>query len=301
MKKIIATNRISENLKKTSKHPCFNPKAHEYARIHLPIAPACNISCNYCNRKFDCANESRPGVTSLILSPKEAVETYINAKNKLPNLKVVGIAGPGDALANWSKTAETIELIKAVDPDVTFCLSTNGLMLPKYADALTELGVSHITITINAVDPNIATKIYSNVLFDGNVYTKLEAAAILIKNQFQGLKMMSERGAVCKVNIVMIKDINENQIKEIVEMAKANGAYMTNIMKMIPVTGSVFENVEPVSNEKLSDTRKSCEDSLKQMYHCKQCRADAVGLLGQDMQCKNFSCKSESAKSRLCV
>ena len=32
--------------------------------MHVAVAPACNIQCHYCNRKYDCANESRPGVVS---------------------------------------------------------------------------------------------------------------------------------------------------------------------------------------------------------------------------------------------
>ena len=55
-------------------HPCYNEEAHrKYARMHVPVAPKCNIQCNYCNRKFDCSNESRPGVTSEVLSPEQAV------------------------------------------------------------------------------------------------------------------------------------------------------------------------------------------------------------------------------------
>lgn len=42
---------------------------HKNGRIHLPIAPHCNIRCAYCDRKHDCANESRPGVTSRLLIP----------------------------------------------------------------------------------------------------------------------------------------------------------------------------------------------------------------------------------------
>lgn len=53
-------------------------------------------------------------------------------------------------------------------------------------------------------------------------------------------------------------------------------------MQLIPVKGSVFENLPLVSNKELMDLRKSCEPTLRQMYHCKQCRADAVGLLGDD-------------------
>ncbi|HEX9061435.1 MAG TPA: nitrogenase component 1, partial [Clostridia bacterium] len=133
--------------KKTKEHPCFGEMGCKNARMHIPVAPACNVSCNYCNRKYDCMNESRPGVTSEVLSPKEAAAKFIKVKERYDNLKVVGIAGPGDALANIEKTIESIKLIKEVDPDITFCLSTNGLMLPYYANELVDLGVTHFTVT----------------------------------------------------------------------------------------------------------------------------------------------------------
>ena len=60
-------------LRKIQEHPCFSREAcHLFGRIHLPVAPKCNIQCNYCIRKFDCVNESRPGVTSKVLTPAEA-------------------------------------------------------------------------------------------------------------------------------------------------------------------------------------------------------------------------------------
>ena len=50
---------------KVKNHPCYSEEAHHhYARMHVAVAPACNIQCNYCNRKYDCSNESRPGVVS---------------------------------------------------------------------------------------------------------------------------------------------------------------------------------------------------------------------------------------------
>ena len=55
-------------------HPCFSKDAHKkYGRVHLPVAPRCNIQCNFCNRKYDCMNESRPGVTSAVLTPQQAL------------------------------------------------------------------------------------------------------------------------------------------------------------------------------------------------------------------------------------
>jgi nitrogenase cofactor biosynthesis protein NifB len=268
---------------KTASHPCFScGAAHQYARLHLPIAPKCNISCNYCLRKYDCPNESRPGVTSAVLKPEEALRRFLEFKEKLPNLTVVGIAGPGDALANFPETMETLTLIRRQDPEITFCLSTNGLMLPLYAEQLIEVGVSHVTVTMNAVDPKIGAKIYRSVHYMGREYTDEGAAAILLANQMAGIKLLTDRGILCKVNIVLIKGINDRHIPEIVQKAKELGAAMTNIVPMIPVKGSVFENLPPGDPLEISELRKQCEGILKQMYHCRQCRADAAGTLGEN-------------------
>jgi nitrogenase molybdenum-iron protein NifN len=150
-----------------------------------------------------------------VLTPREALEKFLEVKEKVKNLKVIGIAGPGDALANFENTRKSIEMIKSVDPDITFCLSTNGLMLMYHADEIIRLGVSHVTITINAVDPRIGSKIYREVDFMGVRLKGERAAAILLANQLAGLRYLSSRGIVCKVNIVMIKGINDNHIEDV--------------------------------------------------------------------------------------
>ena len=76
------------------KHPCFSMEAaHRFARLHLPVAPRCNIKCLYCNRKFDCVNESRPGVTSSVLSPTQAIAYLEKVLEAEPRITVAGIAG----------------------------------------------------------------------------------------------------------------------------------------------------------------------------------------------------------------
>ena len=67
---------------KEERHPCF-ASGCKSGRIHLPVAPICNIQCNYCKREFDCLNESRPGVTSRIMSPEEACGYYKKNKKML--------------------------------------------------------------------------------------------------------------------------------------------------------------------------------------------------------------------------
>ena len=150
-------------------HPCFGGNHHKNGRIHLAVAPRCNIKCGYCTRKHDCVNESRPGVTSRIYTPQEALEKVreVMASDLLgPVIRVVGIAGPGDPLAN-EETFETFRLIGKEFPRLIKCLSTNGLLLPERISELEEIDLQSLTVTINALDPEVAGQIYSFIRYLG--------------------------------------------------------------------------------------------------------------------------------------
>ena len=272
---------------KVKNHPCYSEEAHHhYARMHVAVAPACNIQCNYCNRKYDCANESRPGVVSEKLTPEQAAKKVLAVASTIPQMTVLGIAGPGDPLANPEKTFKTFELIYNTAPDIKLCLSTNGLMLPDHVDTIKRFNVDHVTITINMVDPEIGAKIYPWVFYKHKRYTGVEAAKLLSERQLQGLEMLTERGILCKVNSVMIPGVNDKHLVEVNRAVKSRGAFLHNIMPLIsaPEHGTVFglTGQRGPTAQELKALQDSCEGEMNMMRHCRQCRADAVGLLGED-------------------
>ena len=271
---------ILQHMLKT--HPCYCEDAHHtYARMHLPVAPLCNIRCNYCNRKFDCCNESRPGVTSDVLTPEQSIIKIRKVMEKVPNLQVIGIAGPGDPLANEA-TFETLELVKREFPDLTLCVSTNGLMLPDLADRLFELGVRFVTVTMNACDPEVGSHVYGSVRWNGKTLTGTEAASVLMKRQTEGIEKCARLGMLVKVNVVMIPGINDSHIPDLVRFVKDKGAYIVNILPLIPVEGTVFEKNRSPTSEERKALMDKCSIDAKMMRHCRQCRADAIGLLDED-------------------
>lgn len=162
-------------------HPCFNKKASaSYGRVHLPVAPRCNIQCNFCNRIYDCANENRPGVTAKVQTPDESVKFLEKLFKFRQDISVIGIAGPGDPMCDADKTLATFEKCKSHFPNALLCLSTNGLALPEHVDEIVRLGVSHVTVTVNAVTPDVGSKVYSWVRYEGKNYYGKEAARILL-------------------------------------------------------------------------------------------------------------------------
>lgn len=272
---------------KIKNHPCYSEEAHHhFARMHVAVAPACNIQCNYCNRKYDCSNESRPGVVSERLSPEQAAKKVLAVASTIPQMTVLGIAGPGDPLANPEKTFKTFELVAKAAPDIKFCLSTNGLMLPDYIDKIQALNVDHVTITINMIDPEIGAKIYPWLYYRKQKYTGFEASRILSERQLLSLEMLTARGILCKVNSVMIPGINDQHLVEVNKAVKARGAFLHNIMPLIsaPEHGTVFglAGQPGPTAQQLKRLQDACEGEMNMMRHCRQCRADAVGLLGED-------------------
>ncbi len=263
-------------------HPCFNRKSHHtFGRVHLPVAPRCNMQCKFCNRRFDCVNESRPGVTSALLSPGQAMVYLAAVLREKPNIKVVGIAGPGDPFANAEQTLDTFARVRDRYPDMMLCVATNGLNLLPHIDALHRLKVSHVTVTVNAVDPAIGANIYSWMRIDKRVISGETGASILLARQLAAIAALKEKGILVKVNAIILPGFNETHIAEVARRVGALGVDLFNAMPYFPCPGSAFEHLEEPSKERVAVIREQAGQYVRQMRHCTRCRADAVGLLGE--------------------
>jgi nitrogen fixation protein NifB len=279
-------------------HPCFNVHAKgTCGRVHLPVAPDCNIKCNYCNRKYDCVNESRPGVTSSVLTPDQAVLYLERVLEKAPNITVAGIAGPGDAFANPKVTIETLRLIRRGFPNLLLCLATNGLNIGPYIDELAELNVSHVTMTVNAVDPEIGARIYSWVRDGKVIYRGLNAAKLLLERQLEAIATLKACGIVVKVNTIVIPGINDHHVVEVAEKMAELGVDIQNCMTMFPNQGTPFADIPEPDFELMNKVRSSVEEIIPQMKHCTRCRADAIGLLDDDRTSEFRKCLSDCSQT----
>ena len=264
-----------ENLKK--EHPCFGGHKTNKGRIHLPVSPGCNIQCKFCDRKID-DTEQRPGVTSAVITPKEAVDVVRRALEICPEITVVGIAGPGDTLAT-NYALETFSLINKAYPHLLKCMSTNGLRLSERAQEVIDVGIDSLTVTVNAVNPEIEAKLNSAIVFRGKKYEGVEAARILIENQLEGIRKVSDAGITVKVNSVLVPGINEEHIEEIAKTVREAGATIYNIIPLIP-QHELRDVPEPTCLQ-IDGARSRAEKYIDVFRHCQRCRADAVGVPGE--------------------
>ena len=261
----------------TREHPCFGSHAARTGRIHLPVCPGCNIACRFCQRSLN-YEENRPGVTGRVLKPEEACQIVEKALEISPDIKVAGIAGPGDTLAS-DNAFKTFELIDQRFPGLIKCMSTNGLLLNERADEVIAAGIDSLTVTVNAVDPQILVQLNDYVVWHGKKLEGIEGAKILIQNQLEGIKKIAEAGITVKVNTVLVPRINGNHIAAIAQAVAEAGADKYNIIPLIP-TAKLKD--EPAPNcAQIEEARRAAGEYIEIFLHCNHCRADAAGVPGK--------------------
>ena len=264
-------------------HPCFDEQAHErVGRVHLAVAPRCNIRCLFCERRV-CANLTmqHPGWARQLLSPEAAVALVrrlerlqkVNSSNGTGDPFVVGVAGPGEPLAN-EETFEALSRVHREFPALLKCISTNGLLLEQQLPRLVHAGVKTLTVTVNAVDSAIGEHIYAWVRQEGTLYRGREAAEVLIASQVRGIQAALEAGLAVKVNTVLIPGINDRHVGVLARHLRELGVHLMNIMPLIP--GGQMRDRRAPSCDELRAARDDCEQALPQFRRCEQCRADVI-------------------------
>lgn len=265
------------------RHPCFNESAHErIGRIHLPVAPHCNIHCRFCERRV-CANLSvqHPGWARRLLSPSGALDLvrrqaaeHLQSTTSIAKAPfVVGVAGPGEPLANEA-TFEALGLVHREFPQLQKCVSTNGLLLAERLPQLLSVGVTALTVTVNAPEGQVGQHIYAWVRHRGRTYRGQAGADLLIGKQMEGIQAALDARLALKVNTVLIPGVNDRATVRLAQRLERLGVRLMNVMPLIP--GGEMSDRRAPTCEELGQVRLDCEQHVPQFRRCQQCSADVI-------------------------
>jgi len=244
----------------STSHPCFGPSARaSVTRVHLPVAP-----------KTFCRTNFAPMVKQpAAIMPEDAVAMLDGLIASGKKIKVTGITGPGDPLANFDATYKTLKLVKEKYPAMSLCLTTLGIDGEKYAEKLAELEISHVTFLVDAADSATAEKIYAWIRPSTKNIPLPEACKLLMKEQAAAIKAFKEAGVTVKVNTTIYPE-NVDQIENIARAVKMLGADIMGLIPFIPETDSEFP---AVSDEQIAEVRALAAEHIELMEPWPVCGA----------------------------
>ncbi|MDR1109307.1 MAG: radical SAM protein [Deltaproteobacteria bacterium] len=258
-------------------HPCFSADCRpNLGRIHLPVAPGCNIFCRFCSRGIS-GHLDRPGQAFRAITPREALGALESALRLCPEIRVAGVAGPGDPLAG-PEALETLALVRAHHPSIIGCLSTNGLALYESMEGLLLAGVRTVTVTVNAVDPRILSALNGGVILDGRTVAGTDGAEILIAAQERGMRLASQNSLAIKANMVLVPGLNDGHVAEVARRVRDWGANLMNVIPLIPAGG--LAGIPAPSAMDVERAAREAGRFLPVKRNCRRCRADACGVPG---------------------
>lgn len=188
-----------------------------FKKLRVSLTKQCNYNCTYC--VVPPSTNPIPGAvpveTKRILDFEELVIciSSIHKVNPIDEIKLTG----GEPLLYY----KLIPLIKEIGSMgiENISLTTNGQLLGIKANELFKAGIRKVNVSLDAIDPDIFNRI-----------TRTRSYYQVIK----GIDKALQVGLGIKLNAVIMKGVNEGQIVQLLDFAKARGLVVRflEVMKM---------------------------------------------------------------------
>lgn len=262
-------------------HPCWaRHRNNLWERIHLPVAPRCNVKCFFCDHNMGAScHLPKPGRANKIMTVEQALNVLRRELSNRPDLRIVAVSGPGEPLYN-PEFYELMRAVKDIDSTLKLCVSTNGVLLTDALESLLELNISTISVSVHTFSIGTAQRIYEWAMIDGARYFGIEMAEKIINRQRDGISASVSSGINIKVNTILIPGVNDDEMAYIASELAGMGVKLQNIVPLVPI-GNGPPN-RPTHAELIA-ARMSASQHIRQFHHCKQCRSDVVGIPGNDV------------------
>ena len=166
--------------------------------LRISVTDRCNFRCTYCMPKSEYENfDFLPRKD--ILSYEDMVKVV---KILIPlGLKKVRITG-GEPLLR-KDLSKLVSMIRGLSDEIDIAITTNGVLLSKYAKELAEAGLSRVTVSLDA--------------FSDKLFKEMSDSNYSVTEVLQGVSSAIEAGLPVKVNSVIKRGKNESEIISLVE------------------------------------------------------------------------------------
>lgn len=196
-------------------------RKHNYLRISL--TERCNLRCTYCMP-----------AEGIALTPRQhlmnADEIYQIAKvfveNGADKIRLTG----GEPLVR--KDFPEI-LAKLATLNTTLTLTTNGVLVDRFIEDFKSCGVTTVNVSLDSLHPQKFSRITRR-----NTFSKA----------FENIKLLQENGFNVKVNVVLIKGFNDNEIVDFIKLTQT-ADIAVRFIEFMPFKGNDWDKSKLVTQQ----------------------------------------------------
>lgn len=194
-------------------------RGHNYLRIS--ITEHCNLRCTYCMP-----------AEGIALTPKPHLMTaneIVSIAQTFVNLGVTKIRLTGGEPLVRKDAKEIIQRLGKLGVELT--LTTNGVLVHDFVESFKEAHIKELNLSIDSLVEEKFNKI-----------TRRNYFSQFIKN----LQLLDDHGFKLKLNVVVMKGFNDNEIIDFIELTK-NKPLMIRFIEFMPFDGNQWNKEKLVS------------------------------------------------------
>ncbi|GAB3382968.1 GTP 3',8-cyclase MoaA [Lysobacter fragariae] len=203
--------------------------------LRLSVIEACNFRCPYCMPADQVPDDH--GFDAASRLSFDEIETLVRGfvRVGVSKLRITG----GEPLLR-KRLPELIARLAAIDGLTDIALTTNGSLLAAQARALREAGLHRVTVSLDALDAGL--------------FRDLSGGRGEVADVLKGIAAANAAGfAPIKLNCVVQRGINEDQVRPLVEFARSHGHVLRFIEYMDVGTCNGWSRERVVPSAQLRD------------------------------------------------
>lgn len=211
--------------------------------LRISVTDRCNFRCRYCMPE--------EGIESLshqdILSFEEIIKVCRSAvKLGISKIKLTG----GEPLVRKS-FIELVRQIKGIDGIEEITLTTNGFLLDEYLDELIEAGISKVNISLDTLKSQRFKEI-----------ARVDGLDKVLKGIYKAIDSPLK---TVKINTLIAKGFNEDEVSELAALAKDNDINV-RFIELMPI--GLGKDYRGLSKEEITNILETAYGKLTP-YHKK--------------------------------
>ncbi|MEM2145540.1 MAG: GTP 3',8-cyclase MoaA, partial [Candidatus Jordarchaeaceae archaeon] len=166
--------------------------------IRISITQRCNLKCFYCHKEGENTKNNKE------MTPEEIQRIVeIASSFSIGKVKITG----GEPLIR-DDILEIVQKIKSIPEVKELSMTTNGIFLSNYAEKLKKFGLDRVNVSLHT----LSRKKYKQI-------TGVDA----IEKVISGIYTAVNAGLnPVKVNVVLLRSINEDEISDLIKFATEN-------------------------------------------------------------------------------